>query len=175
MNARAFFNFAHLIAVLVLSATWNDLFCSCVDDECARREILIDLIFVCNCTQTNLIPGPYFGSQMTWRESRNDCRNTRFHFWMTLSLSSTYSLLKFRNTMWQKQAIYVLWERYLSAVKRHCDLRFLPCCVLFENASGKYKLLHVVDCRESEWRGLKAKDLRLKQQFRDFQWSLKWR
>ena len=92
---------------------------------------------------------------------------------MTLSLSSTYSLLKFRNTMWQKQAIYVLWERYLSAVKRHCDLRFLPCCVLFENTSGKYKLLHVVACRKSEWRGLKAKDLRLKQQFRDFRWSFK--
>ena len=30
--ARAFFIFWHFVAVLVLSTTWNDLFCSCVDD-----------------------------------------------------------------------------------------------------------------------------------------------
>ena len=30
--ARAFFIFGHLADVLVLSTTWNDLFCSCVDD-----------------------------------------------------------------------------------------------------------------------------------------------
>jgi len=31
--ARAFFFFWHFQDVLVLSKTWNDLFCSCVDDE----------------------------------------------------------------------------------------------------------------------------------------------
>mgnify|MGYP006964521911 CR=1 FL=1 len=31
--ARAFFFFWHFEDVLVLSTTWNDLFCSCVDDE----------------------------------------------------------------------------------------------------------------------------------------------
>ena len=30
--ARAFFIFGHFADVLVLSTTWNDLFCSCVDD-----------------------------------------------------------------------------------------------------------------------------------------------
>ena len=30
--ARAFFNFGHFEDVLVLSTTWNDLLCSCVDD-----------------------------------------------------------------------------------------------------------------------------------------------
>ena len=30
--ARAFFIFRHFADVLVLSTTWNDLFCSCVDD-----------------------------------------------------------------------------------------------------------------------------------------------
>ena len=30
--ARAFFIFWHFVDVLVLSTTWNDLFCSCVDD-----------------------------------------------------------------------------------------------------------------------------------------------
>ena len=30
--ARAFFLFWHFVDVLVLSTTWNDLFCSCVDD-----------------------------------------------------------------------------------------------------------------------------------------------
>ena len=30
--ARVIFIFAHFIAVLFLSPTWNDLFCSCVDD-----------------------------------------------------------------------------------------------------------------------------------------------
>lgn len=51
--------------------------------------------------------------------------------------------------LWQKQTIYVFWERYLSAVKRHCNLR-LPCCVLVENTPGKYELLHMIACRESE-------------------------
>ena len=32
--ARAFFIFSHFANVLVLSMTWNDLFCSCVDDVC---------------------------------------------------------------------------------------------------------------------------------------------
>ena len=31
--ARAFFSFWHFEDVLVLSTTWNELFCSCVDDE----------------------------------------------------------------------------------------------------------------------------------------------
>ena len=30
--ARAFFNFEHFEDVLVLSTTWNDLLCSCVDE-----------------------------------------------------------------------------------------------------------------------------------------------
>ena len=30
--ARVFFSFWHFEDILVLSATWNDLFCSCVDD-----------------------------------------------------------------------------------------------------------------------------------------------
>ena len=37
--ARAFFNFGHFADVLVLSTTWNQLFCSCVDDVTMRWKM----------------------------------------------------------------------------------------------------------------------------------------
>ena len=37
--ARAFFIFWHFVDVLVLSTTWNELFCSCVDDVSIRRQM----------------------------------------------------------------------------------------------------------------------------------------
>ena len=39
--ARAFFIFWHFEDVLVLSTTWNDLFCSCVDDVSIWWQIII--------------------------------------------------------------------------------------------------------------------------------------
>ena len=44
--ARAFFMSWHFEDVLVLSTTWNDLFCSCVDDASIWRQMLI---FVFSC------------------------------------------------------------------------------------------------------------------------------
>ena len=44
--ARAFFIFWHLEDVLVLSTTWNDLFCSCVDDVSIWWQ-MFNFVFLC--------------------------------------------------------------------------------------------------------------------------------
>ena len=44
--ARAYFIFWHFEDVLVLSMTWNDLFCSCVDDVSIWRQIF-NFVFLC--------------------------------------------------------------------------------------------------------------------------------
>ena len=44
--ARAFFIFWHFVDVLVLSTTWNDLFCSCVDDVSIWWQIF-NFVFLC--------------------------------------------------------------------------------------------------------------------------------
>ena len=44
--ARAFFIFWHFEDVLVLSTTWNDLFCSCVDDVNIWWQ-LFNFVFLC--------------------------------------------------------------------------------------------------------------------------------
>ena len=54
--ARAFFIFWHFEDVLVLSMTWNDLFCSCVDGESIWWQMLI-FVFLCPSADSNLIPG----------------------------------------------------------------------------------------------------------------------
>ena len=45
--ARAFFIFWHFVDVLVLSTTWNDLFCSCVDDLSIWWQ-MFNLVLLCN-------------------------------------------------------------------------------------------------------------------------------
>ena len=44
--ARAFFIFWHFEDVLVLSTTWNDLFCSCVDDVSIWWQ-MFNFVFLC--------------------------------------------------------------------------------------------------------------------------------
>jgi len=44
--ARAYFIFLHFEDVLVLSTTWNDLFCSCVDEVSIWCQMLV-FIFLC--------------------------------------------------------------------------------------------------------------------------------
>ena len=44
--ARAFFSFWHFPDVLVLSTTWNDLFCSCVDDVSIWWQ-MINVVCLC--------------------------------------------------------------------------------------------------------------------------------
>ena len=44
--ARAFFISWHFVDVLVLSTTWNDLFCSCVDDVSIWWQ-MFNFVFLC--------------------------------------------------------------------------------------------------------------------------------
>ena len=54
--ARAFFIFWHFEDVLVLSTTWNDLFCSCVDGVSIYDDKCSISVFLCQSTGSNLIP-----------------------------------------------------------------------------------------------------------------------
>ena len=44
--ARAFFIFWHFVDVLVLATTWNDLFCSCVDDVSMWWQ-MFNFVYLC--------------------------------------------------------------------------------------------------------------------------------
>ena len=44
--ARALFIFWHFVDVLVLSTTWNDLFCSCVDEKSIWWQ-MFNFVFLC--------------------------------------------------------------------------------------------------------------------------------
>ena len=65
--ARAVFIFWHFEDVLVLSTTWNDLFCSCVDDVSIWWQ-MFNFVFLCpkRCFQFNSrIVRTHFSSKMT--------------------------------------------------------------------------------------------------------------
>ena len=90
--ARAYFIFWHFEDVLVLSMTWNDLFCSCVDDVSIWWQMFNFVWFHFN----SRIVRTHFSSKMTLN-IKNDCRNAKLHFQMTFSLPSTSCLLKLPN------------------------------------------------------------------------------
>ena len=65
--ARAFFIFWHFEDVLVLSTTWNDLFCSCVDDV-SRWKQMFNFVLLCPKRWfqfSSRIVGTHFSSIMT--------------------------------------------------------------------------------------------------------------
>ena len=88
--ARAFFIFWHFEDVLVLSTTWNDLFCSCVDDMSIWWQTFnFVFLYTRRWFQFNSrIVRTHFSSIVSlnyWKMSRN----AKSHFQMTFSLSST--------------------------------------------------------------------------------------
>ena len=94
--ARAVFIFWHFEDVLVLSTTWNDLFCSCVDDVSIWWQMFN---FVCLCPKpwfqfNSGIVRAHFSSTMTLNNWKINCRNARLYFQMTFSLPSTSCFLK---------------------------------------------------------------------------------
>ena len=91
--ARAFFIFWHFKDVLVLSTTWNDLFCSCVDDVSIWWQ-MFNFVFLCSKRWfqfNSRIVRTHLSSKMTLK---NDCRKAKLYFQMTFSLPSTSCLLK---------------------------------------------------------------------------------
>ena len=94
--ARAFFIFWHFEDVLVLSTTWNDLFCSCVDDVSIWWQ-MFNFVFLCTkrLFQFNSrTVRTHFSSITTLNNLKIDCRNAKLHFQMTFSLPSPSYLLK---------------------------------------------------------------------------------
>ena len=97
--ARAFFIFWHFDDVLVLSTTWNELFCSCVDNVSIWWQMFN---FVLSCPKrwfqfNSRRVRTHFSTIMTLNNWKNDCRNAKLHFQMTFSLPSTSCLLKLPN------------------------------------------------------------------------------
>ena len=99
--ARAFFIFWHFEDVLVLSTTWNDLFCSCVDDVSTWWQ-LFSFVFLCpkRWFQFNSwIVGTHFSSIMSlnnWKmiaETRSHIFRWRSRFHRCrVCLSSLFTL-----------------------------------------------------------------------------------
>jgi len=92
--ACALFIFGHFADVLVLSTTWNDLFCSCVDDVSIWQ--MFNFFFFSSDTLVPMllnsrILNTHFASIVT--QLRNDCRSAKLHFQMTLSMLSTSCLI----------------------------------------------------------------------------------
>ena len=90
--ARAFFIFWHFEDVLVLSKTWNDLFCSCVDDVSICWQ-MFNFVFFQDSQNS-------FFKQNDFKYLKNDCKNAKFHFQITFSFPSTSCLLKLPTFCW---------------------------------------------------------------------------
>ena len=92
--ACAFFIFSHFADILVLSTTWNDLFCSCVDDlSIWWQKFNFVFLSLKGWFQFNSrIVGTHFVSVMTLNNLKIIAET--LHFQMTFLLSSTSCLLK---------------------------------------------------------------------------------
>ena len=91
--ARSFFIFWHFEDVLVLSTTWNDLVCSCVDDVSICWQ-MFNFVFLCpkRWFQFNSrIIRTHFSSIMTLNNWKMIAETQNFR--MTFSLSLTSCLL----------------------------------------------------------------------------------
>ena len=102
-NARAFFSFWHFEDVLVLSTTWNDLFCSCVDDVGIWWQ-MFNFVFLCpkRWFQFNWrMVRTHFSRIMTLNNWKSNCRNAKLDFQITFSLPSTSCLLKLPIFKWR--------------------------------------------------------------------------
>ena len=85
--ARTFFIFGHSANVLVLSMTWNDLFCSCVDDVGIWWQMLnFVLLPLKRWFQFNSrIVRIHFASSITLNNWETLGRNSKLRFQMTFS------------------------------------------------------------------------------------------
>ena len=98
--ARAFFIFWHSVDVLVLSTTWNDLFCSCVDDVSIWWQ-MFNFVF--------LRPKRWF---------QINCRTVRRHFSSIITLNNW--------TMIAEKESYIFRWRSRFRRRRVCSSSLFP-------------------------------------------------
>ena len=110
--ARAFFIFWHFEDVLVLSTTWNDLFCGCVDDVSIWWQ-MFNFVFLCpkrwfQCNSRTV--RTHFSSIMTlnnWKmiaETRSYIFRWRSRFRRRrVCLSSLIATERERNVRWRRE------------------------------------------------------------------------
>ena len=105
--ALAFFIFGHFADVFVLSMTWNDLFCSCVDDVCIWWQ-MFNFVFL---------------SLKRWFQFNSRIFTTHFASVMTLSnwemIAETRSYIfrricRCRRHRVRLSALLILWEKKSS-------------------------------------------------------------
>ena len=99
--ARAFLIFWHFVDVLVLSTTWNDLFCSCVDDVSIWWQML-NFVLLC--------PKRWF---------QFNSRIVRTHFSSIMTLNNWKMIAETRS--------YIFRWRSCFRRRRVCLSSLLPC------------------------------------------------
>jgi len=88
--------FSQLVDVRVLSTTWNDQFCSCVDDVSRWWQMFL-FVFLCPKHWFHFNSRIVRTQQNDLEQLRNYCRNARLRFQMTFSLPSSSCLPKLPN------------------------------------------------------------------------------
>jgi len=122
--ARAFFIFWHFADVLVLSTTWNDLFCSCVDDVSIWWHMFNFILLCPKCwfQFNSRIVRTHFSSIMSlnnWKmiaETRSHIFRWRPRFRRRRVCLSSLLSVNTTTTLWAcgKFPAFVQWEfRYL--------------------------------------------------------------
>ena len=120
--ARAFFIFWHFKEVLVLSTTWNNLFCSCVDDVSIWRQIF-SFVFLCPTAK---------------RWFQFNFRIVRTHFSSIMTLNNWKMIVETRSYIFRWRSRFRRRRVCLSSLFRqmHCCLRDY----LLRNSSWKIVL-----------------------------------
>ena len=96
--ARVVLIFGHFADVFVLSAMWNDLFCSYVDDLSIWWQMFNFVVLIVR-RWFQLIPGQFKHILQAYAWLRNDYKNAKLDFQMIFSLPSTFCLLKLPNRL----------------------------------------------------------------------------
>ena len=131
--ARAVFTFGHSADVLVLSTTWNDLFCSCEDDVSTRWQ-MFNFVFL---------------SLKRWFQFNS--RKVRTHFATVMTLNNWEMIAETRSYIfrWRSRcrrrrvcvnsliSVYVL-DRYIRTCSNSITFRINP----FDNFIYRFTILY---------------------------------
>ena len=101
--ARAFLIFWHFEDVLVLSTTWNDLFCSCVDDVSIWWQ-MFNFVFLC--------PKRWF---------QFNSRIVRTHFSSKMTLNNWKMIAETRSYIFRWRSLFLRRVCLLSSLKSNHD------------------------------------------------------
>ena len=126
--ARAFFIFWHFIEVLVPSTTWNDLFCSCVDDVIIRWQ-MFNVVFLC-----------------PKRSFQFNSRIVRTHFSSMMTLNNWKMIAETRSFIFKRCSRFRRRRVCLSSLMRFCRRRN-PAAVNFSLSAFTWRLFVAINVK----------------------------